>query len=73
MATTVEYCLSSCDAGLRSLTCEGDVRTRERRCLEHCGICKDRPFAVADGDLITEPELSSLMDSLPTTSTEEME
>lgn len=64
MPPTVEYCLSSHDADLDSLWDECDADLRERRCLEHCGICRDRSFAVVDGDLVVEPELSAVVRTL---------
>lgn len=60
MPPTVEYCLSSCTTGLRSLRDESGVDVRQRRCLEHCGVCRRRPFVVVDGDLVVAPELSSI-------------
>jgi len=61
MPTTVEYCLSSCNT---DLAVGDDVALRERRCLEHCGICRQRPFVLVDGRLVVEPELSSMLESL---------
>lgn len=53
MSSIVEYCISSCESDeLRDADAE-DVDFRDRRCLEHCGICRDRPFAVVDGDLVS--------------------
>jgi uncharacterized protein YuzB (UPF0349 family) len=67
MPATVEYCLSSCESGvLRAVDADG-VDLRERRCLEHCGICRDRPLAVVDGRVVDGTELSTLLDDLAET------
>jgi uncharacterized protein YuzB (UPF0349 family) len=63
MQPIVETCLSS-DVDSGSFRVCDDVAFRERRCLEHCGICRVRPFAVVDGALVVEPELSAAMESL---------
>lgn len=69
MPPIVEYCLSGCDADLQSEIDSADGESRERRCLEHCGICRDRSFAVVDGRLVSEPELSSAIAALSDTGT----
>lgn len=64
MPPTVEYCLSSHDADLDALRSECAVELRERRCLEHCGICRSDPFAVVDGDLVVGSDLSNAVRTL---------
>ncbi|PHQ41599.1 hypothetical protein Z052_13930 [Halorubrum sp. C191] len=64
MSPTIERCISSSDAALRSLPDRDGVNLRERRCLEHCGICRAERFAVVNGELLTEPELSTALDAL---------
>lgn len=64
MPSTVEYCLSSCDADLLREAGTDGVDLRERRCLEHCGICRDRPFVVADGRVVTGSDLSAVVDAI---------
>ncbi|MFC7027089.1 DUF1450 domain-containing protein [Halomicroarcula sp. GCM10025710] len=36
----------------------------ERRCLEQCGICRDRQFAVVDGRPVSGTELSAVLADL---------
>ncbi|MFC7157531.1 DUF1450 domain-containing protein [Halomarina halobia] len=64
MPPIVEYCLSGHHADLDALRGECEVELRERRCLEHCGICRTGPFAVVDGDLVTGADLSSAIRTL---------
>ncbi|WP_299267337.1 DUF1450 domain-containing protein [Halorientalis sp.] len=64
MPPTVECCISSSDAALRSLADCDRVELREERCLEHCGICRAERFAVVNGTLLTHPELSAAVDAL---------
>jgi uncharacterized protein YuzB (UPF0349 family) len=47
---------------LRDLDTDG-VDIRERRCLEHCGICRDRPFILVDGQLVEGTALATALDS----------
>lgn len=64
MLPTVECCISNRNQDLRSVLDRDDVEFRERRCLEHCGICRNGSFAVVDGRLVTAPDLSSATDAL---------
>ena len=64
MPLTVEYCLSSCETDLASTVDTDGVALRERRCLEQCGICRNRAFVLVDGQLVVEPELTSTLESL---------
>jgi uncharacterized protein YuzB (UPF0349 family) len=70
MPSTVEYCLSSCGAeSLRNVE-SSDIDIRERRCLEHCGVCRDRAFAVVDGRVVDGSTLSTVLDTVTDTECE---
>lgn len=64
MPTTIEYCISNGSPNLRSALDHDSVEFRERRCLEHCGICRARKFAVVDGRPVVDPELASTIGTL---------
>ena len=56
MPTTLELCMSN-SAEPDSADETRDIVVRRRRCLEQCGICREQPFAVVDGQVIREQEL----------------
>jgi len=54
MSSIIEHCCSNeCDDLLSALTTRGR-KVVERRCLEHCGICRCQPFAVVDGEILLD-------------------
>lgn len=53
MVSLIECCVRNVDDGVRRRLREGDNTVRVRPCLEHCGVCRVRPFLVVDGELVT--------------------
>jgi uncharacterized protein YuzB (UPF0349 family) len=70
MTSTIKYCLNSCDADLFRCIESNRVDLTERRCLEHCGICRDRPFAVVDGRVVGGSALSTVAEAIYDTGSE---
>ncbi|MFC7249208.1 DUF1450 domain-containing protein [Halomicroarcula sp. GCM10025324] len=64
MPSTVEYCLSSRESAVISDIDVDELDICERRCLEQCGICRDRQFAVVDGRPVSGTELSAVLADL---------
>lgn len=61
MGRTIQYCISnvSPDARARYRACDAD--TREERCLQRCGRCVRRSYAVVDG-VVVEREHGEILD-----------
>lgn len=55
MLSVVECCVRNVDDEYRQRLGTIDATVRVRPCLEHCGTCRDEPFLVADGELVTGP------------------
>ena len=58
MSPTIEHCCSNETGGLLSTLPTHEAKVVERRCLEHCGICRRRPFAVVDGEVVFDETAS---------------
>lgn len=52
MGRIIECCVRNVDNGVSDRLREGDDAVRIRPCLERCGVCRDRPFLVVDGELV---------------------
>lgn len=59
MPPTIEYCCSNAAADLLTDPERIDGRPVGRRCLEHCGICRRKPFLVVGGELVREPSVET--------------
>lgn len=53
MPTVIEYCVRNVDDERRRRLRERAETVRVRPCLEHCGTCRNEPFRIVDGDLVT--------------------
>lgn len=52
MGRIIECCVRNVDNGVSDRLRESGDAVRIRPCLERCGLCRDRPFLVVDGELV---------------------
>lgn len=64
MGRIIECCVRNVDEGVSERMRAGEDTVRIRPCLERCGVCRDRPFLVVDGELITPRHLLDSEDAV---------
>lgn len=57
MSPVIECCVRNLSAERRERLGDAECDLRIRPCLEHCGVCRETPFRVLDGDLLVGGEL----------------
>ncbi len=49
----ISYCISNVDGETRAMLNRCDIEVVEDMCLQRCGVCFDRPFLIADDEMVT--------------------